>query len=205
MMIANIPAICQHFKASCSSDYELELGQACEEALAEALRAIGFNAYRPRQQFLTSGDAADVSRYRLRGKHQRADEKAKSWHSPRLLRNYQLDLIVRLGKRRWHIEVKALQPGACDFWHVHFGCCEKYDEKLVKVDGIFLVDQGSGCVWVVPNDHSLWERRPTKGGRQYNSAGYDYAVQKHLLISLQDWINAVLQDKEAVIRTPIAL
>ena len=165
--------------------YDLALGQAWESLLAAALCAQGFRAYQPKQQFMDSSRAVKVSKLRLRGRHDLADRYAKEWHDRSLLRPLQLDVVARLGKRRFNLECKALTAVAFDYPYIHVGCCDKWDLKRIRVDGLVLVNQATREAWIVPADTALWMRR-----RAIVDSGYDYAVPRHLLTPLQAWVDA---------------
>lgn len=137
MILTHSDFKCQDLRTSDPEDYNLALGQAWEEILAAALRTKGLKAYRPKQQFMSPQRGVKVSKLRLRGKHELADQRAKEWHDKAKLRPFQLELIVKLG-RRLNVEVKALQPNAFKQHDVHFGLCDKYDRKWVKLDAIVL-------------------------------------------------------------------
>jgi len=166
--------------------YDLALGQAWESLLAATLCAQGFRAYRPKQQFMESARAIRLSRWKLRGRHDLVEKWATKWTDRSLLRPLQLDVVARLGRRRFNLEVKALTAVAFDYPYIHIGCCPKWDLKRIRVDGLVLINQATGEAWIVPVDTALWDKR-----RAIVGSGYDYAVPRQRLTPLEAWVDAM--------------
>ncbi|MEL7501002.1 MAG: hypothetical protein AAFN18_00865 [Cyanobacteria bacterium J06554_6] len=173
------------------TDYNLTLGQHWEALLAQSLRDRGFRAYQPRQQILHPGDAVRASRKALQGDPEAAEDYRRRKFAIGLLRPLQLDLVARLGKRRWNIEVKALCPAAFQSSLIHIGATGKYDLKVVPVNLLCLINQETSEVFFVPYDPETWGRAKSLRG-----TGFDYVVPRASMSPLDAWVDYVLADPE---------
>ncbi|MBD2097741.1 hypothetical protein H6F90_21955 [Trichocoleus sp. FACHB-591] len=167
--------------------YDLALGQDYEAYAARILTSKGLPTYQPQQHFILS---TDHKQYRERGKCPIVDDPLsgglRSRHfDPRLLRPYQRDLLVKVGKtRRLSVEVKALTPAAFRKHQIWVGCCPKWDLKQFRVAALLLIDQETKEIWVAP-EASEWLR--VKDQEDVMA----YAVPRHLLSPVDAWIDAI--------------
>lgn len=173
-------------------EYNLQLGQAWEDILADNLTSNGLPTYRPQQQFI---EAYYHQICRERGKCQL---KFKGWgetfevltgspyFKPELLRPHQRDLLVKIGKvKRLSVEVKALCPAAFRQSMVQVGCCPKYDLKQFRIDALILINQETAEAFVAPEPET-WLRQKGRDGGQLC-----YAVPWHLLTPLEAWVDYI--------------
>ena len=173
--------------------YDLEHGQAWEEELAKHIRAQGIRAYRPIQRIWPMREPQTEHDARF----------VRSYVDRKLLRPYQLDLVVRHGKQRWNIEVKALTGAAFRSRVIHFGKVDKWNAKTlpgeppvtlsavkagavpaVPVHLICLVDKHTGQAYLVPPDKRLWQVVPS-----FYGSDMDYAIAADMLTPLQHWLD----------------
>lgn len=168
---------------------QLAIGEAWEELVALTLTDAGLTAYRPDQHFIRT---SDLKRFRQKGCchwMDHGDNQGEDYYTDlTLLRPYQRDILVKLDKvRRLSVEVKALCAAAFDYYQIHVGCCEKWDEKRFKVDILILVNQATGEAYAVePMEGWLRAKLGTK---------LDYAVPRHLLSPLAAWVDAIKDSK----------
>lgn len=176
--------------------YDLRYGESWEQALASAISSQGLHAYRPRQLF--QPPRTDVTGFSAQ-RHLWAKFKDVSY-----LRPYQLDVVVKAGRSRYNLEVKALCTAAFRASLIHFGKVQKWDAKrlygeapvtihqykagatpAVPVHAIALINTGTGEAWLCPSDKRLWSVEPSLAGNETR----DYAIAPALLTPLQLWID----------------
>ena len=169
------------------NDYDLALGQSYEAYVAQILTLNGLPAYQPQQRFILASDLSyhrDQKSCRLT-LNPRTGRLESRHFDPSLLRPYQRDLMIKVGKvRRLSVEVKALTPAAYRGSQIWVGCCPKWDLKRFRVDALILVNQETKEIWVAP-ESSEWLRVKDCNGEMA------YAVPRGKLSPPDAWIDAV--------------
>ncbi len=187
-ILSSVPDLQQALRQTVDPNaYDLDLGQSYEAYVARTLTLNGLPAYQPQQRFIPASDL----RYHREQKRCRLTLDPltgcfKSRHfDPSLLRPYQRDLLVKIGRvKRLSVEVKALTPAAYRESHIWVGCCPKWDLKRFRVDALILVNQETKEIWVAP-ESSEWLKVKDCNGKMV------YAVPKGRLSPLEAWIDAV--------------
>lgn len=158
--------------------YDLTLGEHWENVVADYLTSLGYKSSRIEQTMIPSHSLRTFRHgYRFpRCPVQKPTDKS-------LYRSHQIDLRISVNGRQRNIELKALTSAAFRQRLIHIGACGKYDQKVIRVHDVLLVNQTTAEIWVCP-PRETWL---TVSGI-WDSTATDYAVPKDSLATLEDWL-----------------
>ncbi|RZM79526.1 hypothetical protein [Leptolyngbya iicbica] len=161
----------------------LKLGENYEEIVAQQITDLGLPCYRLKQRFLTSDQLWENRFRRLRGRPERHTK-----DNPGLLRPYQVDLAIALGKyRRALVEVKALSSQAFSRDWIHVGDVRKFDQKVLPVAALMLINRVTREAWAIAYEPETWSRKKSI----WDPSRMDYVIHRSALSPLEAFVDAL--------------